>query len=60
MNKIGNTIQKELDVAGHKISSEIHQHAHATVFVNPSGFFVVEKMLIVISSIEEQFKDWHI
>ena len=57
MNKIGNTIQKELDVAGHKISSEIHQHAHATVFVKP--LFSFFNFFVVISSIEDQFLDRH-
>nr|XP_022320312.1 uncharacterized protein LOC111122722 [Crassostrea virginica] len=47
MNKIGNTIQKELDVAGHKISSEIHQHAHATVFNN----FVTGNKIQLVSKI---------
>lgn len=34
MNKIGNTIQKEFDAVGHKLTSEIYQHTHAPVLHN--------------------------
>ncbi|XP_052673970.1 uncharacterized protein LOC128156046 [Crassostrea angulata] len=47
MNKIGNTIQKEFDVVGHKLTSEIHQHTHAPVLHN----FVTGNKIQLVSKI---------
>lgn len=47
MNKIGNTIQKEFDAVGHKLTSEIYQHTHAPVLHN----FVTGKKIQLVSKI---------